>query len=1051
MDEVRQNKKQRELQEKLDSVRSSLDFVTRNNADMEDRMMEMMGPNAEGSEFLMQREIYTKGQYTPTKYDYGGTKLSSEEIALVNTAALCQPKSAMHGLRCSGKAEDTENVTSSFVFMYQDAMLTEELRKSIGPYIKATYNTARELGHDAIIAYNAGDPKPMAKILGDSIRQSNIYAINVAKFSSKATALVKNAERMMQLLEQDPALMENSGLDEAEMKRYRAVQVNSKLYQESLQAREALLLDAMGQQKLAPEEKQQYLATEALFRVVDGERARKSSETQESSPKYQQLEQEVIRLSIQTGQLRTEIEIAEKDPQQEAPEGKKRELMELEKQLDQRHAQLSEVGEITEPTETLNRMAENYEGVRQELTEHLLRQPKIQTLPEDLLDALNVLDSSENFRSLKAPVAERLEVLDTQRIEEYRQVSQIIAGDKKLKDASMDVYHTLGNLLKEDRTYIRSSDGKEFHICGSNKNPEKGTMGMLDVFAGPDYLDQPFSEVSRNMPSHFKMYCLSRGMTEDELCSLRKEPGPELKEKLLGWKDDFMQMVIDKDTDAISDMYVGICNMVEEDGARFRNVTAMCNLNETDPALLIKYSGKQNWMTQTLPRVGRSAKPGAVKLVAQINEKLQAAGKDYTFDSIGVPLDPLESIFQTGISKEELQKGSVEMMKVTQVEFMQRRTSVLPLQEMMSKPLPAGKSWLSNIVLGEEAQETYINLLGQYLGNGKPLEFIPEAIRRTKELKPAEIPVKPYRGAEQEATELSNLLNGNVRKNLFGGAKKNSDAYEAVRKAAEHAAAMEKQMEALRKAGMQPDEHALKAMKEAYQEMSSKAQSYLKARPNPRTEEGRERRAMIERCKELADRQCREAIRAEKQTAAIKQTEKNWPQPEKAPEPQKANEKTAVVWSMDDPCKLIQQLGKAAKNYLAENLKKPVPSHADAVEAMKLMVLADYLEHSESLKLKLKNSRDPLVAASSYLKVKPGSAFQKLTDAVKPEKDGDTLRYTEQSLAMMRSFVSGDGVRQTVRQCTDELRKGANKVFAQKKPENVPVQQEKKQISESVI
>jgi len=594
MDEVRQNKKQRELQEKLDSVRSSLDFVTRNNADMEDRMMEMMGPNAEGSEFLMQREIYTKGQYTPTKYDYGGTKLSSEEIALVNTAALCQPKSAMHGLRCSGKAEDTENVTSSFVFMYQDAMLTEELRKSIGPYIKATYNTARELGHDAIIAYNAGDPKPMAKILGDSIRQSNIYAINVAKFSSKATALVKNAERMMQLLEQDPALMENSGLDEAEMKRYRAVQVNSKLYQESLQAREALLLDAMGQQKLAPEEKQQYLATEALFRVVDGERARKSSETQESSPKYQQLEQEVIRLSIQTGQLRTEIEIAEKDPQQEAPEGKKRELMELEKQLDQRHAQLSEVGEITEPTETLNRMAENYEGVRQELTEHLLRQPKIQTLPEDLLDALNVLDSSENFRSLKAPVAERLEVLDTQRIEEYRQVSQIIAGDKKLKDASMDVYHTLGNLLKEDRTYIRSSDGKEFHICGSNKNPEKGTMGMLDVFAGPDYLDQPFSEVSRNMPSHFKMYCLSRGMTEDELCSLRKEPGPELKEKLLGWKDDFMQMVIDKDTDAISDMYVGICNMVEEDGARFRNVTAMCNLNETDPALLIKYSGKQS-------------------------------------------------------------------------------------------------------------------------------------------------------------------------------------------------------------------------------------------------------------------------------------------------------------------------------------------------------------------------------------------------------------------------------------------------------------------------
>lgn len=209
-------------------------------------------------------------------------------------------------------------------------------------------------------------------------------------------------------------------------------------------------------------------------------------------------------------------------------------------------------------------------------------------------------------------------------------------------------------ILKERFSYT-DMNGKEWVVEGEKQNPEKGTYGYLDVFATPEYMGQPFHEVSRNMFSHFKAYCVSRGMTEAELQELTS-PGmtDEMKNKLRDYKNDFMKMVFDKDLDKISDMYVFYAKEIEKDSDLFKNFAV------DDPegiknnvARLLKYGGAQSWYAQTINYKASSCTEAGNKMVEMVDEKLAKEGKSYKFENMFMPLYVAESMYAEGRSMTE--------------------------------------------------------------------------------------------------------------------------------------------------------------------------------------------------------------------------------------------------------------------------------------------------------------------------------------------------------------------------------------------------------------
>lgn len=262
------------------------------------------------------------------------------------------------------------------------------------------------------------------------------------------------------------------------------------------------------------------------------------------------------------------------------------------------------------------------------------------------------------------------------------------------------IYHNLDSILQENFSYT-DKEGKVWTVEGLQKNPEKGTYGVTDVFAGPEYLGQPFNEVSRNMFSHFKAYCLSRGMSEEELLELSApEMTDPVKDKLRNYKSDFMKMVFDKDLDKISDMYVNLAKEIEKDHDRFKS------LSVNDPEglranmpLIVKYAGAQSWYSQTIDYKGKNCKESGNQMVDMVNTKLEKDGKSYNFENMAWPVLAIEGLCQAPatLHAEMFEDEAFEENPMIHMSGHMANGQIAGLREQLEASEKKGGNWLANI------------------------------------------------------------------------------------------------------------------------------------------------------------------------------------------------------------------------------------------------------------------------------------------------------------------------------------------------------------------
>lgn len=237
--------------------------------------------------------------------------------------------------------------------------------------------------------------------------------------------------------------------------------------------------------------------------------------------------------------------------------------------------------------------------------------------------------------------------------------------------ATQKVNNHLTDILAENFSYT-DKNGKTWTIDGVQNDTEKeaqGIYGLEKIFELPEFKGQPFREASRNAHSHFKTYCIANGLTEAELAELSgDEVSDELKDKLRDYKKEFMKMIIDKDLDKISNMYVYMAKEIENDKEKFET------LSVDDPddlknkkLFFLKYSGAQSWYGQTFDYQGKNATEKINEVVKMIDDKLKADGKLYEFSSLKWPLDTIDTVCQASANLEpeyfedEESKGMIEM------------------------------------------------------------------------------------------------------------------------------------------------------------------------------------------------------------------------------------------------------------------------------------------------------------------------------------------------------------------------------------------------------
>ena len=262
------------------------------------------------------------------------------------------------------------------------------------------------------------------------------------------------------------------------------------------------------------------------------------------------------------------------------------------------------------------------------------------------------------------------------------------------------IFNTLTGILEEKYTHV-DSKGITRVISGSKNNKEANTLGITEIFASPEFMGQPFREVSRNMFSHFKMYCLTKGLSEKELLSLAEpEIKPELKTKLLEMKKGFLDMVIEKDNERISDMYVSVFEMLNSDKDRILKLTpGNIKALKDDPAAVLKYSGSQSWYAQTFDHEGSAESEKTKELIGMIDKKLADKGFDFTYNHAALPLNVTESIGEmpSYLSSEYITYDNMSPESPHSAKIMYTNNVIALLQDRYKdfSAENSGKSWLN--------------------------------------------------------------------------------------------------------------------------------------------------------------------------------------------------------------------------------------------------------------------------------------------------------------------------------------------------------------------
>lgn len=147
--------------------------------------------------------------------------------------------------------------------------------------VYAAFDTAKE----AIQAYQDGKPEKLGRYLGEGLRNlvSGFATHAVSGLDKTSGGLA--ARRILEVLDNHPDLMANSGLSEKELQDARGSVSLSEISLNGLKAKLVLRQAAAGLKELSPEEKGRCLADLTLLEL-SGKAIKTAQETYESTPEY---------------------------------------------------------------------------------------------------------------------------------------------------------------------------------------------------------------------------------------------------------------------------------------------------------------------------------------------------------------------------------------------------------------------------------------------------------------------------------------------------------------------------------------------------------------------------------------------------------------------------------------------------------------------------------------------------------------------------------------------------------------------------------------------
>lgn len=407
----------------------------------------------------------------------------------------------------------------------------------------------------------------------------------------------------------------------------------------------------------------------------------------------------------------------------------------------------------------------------------------------------------------------------------------------------------INEILNEEMTYTDNA-GVTRTVKGFENDRQNNTYGTKNIFDTNEFRGKPFNEVSRNMHSHFKMFCLTKGMTDDEILSLADEnPSPEVLDKMRGLKEEFFQMVTNKDTDKIADMYVDICEYFENNLPIINKCTNPEGvLNAVDYITLTRGSGSYLQQTLNLNEGHRTEEQN--ELIKKINDRLVKKGKTYTLNDVEKTTMPLEYTATPMDRYVEFMKNDAVVNKPEidlnfEIDDLKREDFEDDhlYENYVAKNLFAVIDITNKF--NENAKRDEKNPLNTFstVDNGKYVQQVAVADIFDSVLDNAYFSEIDSMAV---ADELTNKLANNHKHNIWGKEKKNTDEYE-------HVLNQLKKVQKLEHDYADMKDIPVKDIEDGYKKLIEVTQNYLDLR-DPKSTEGKDRYKLMLETMDLAKR-----------------------------------------------------------------------------------------------------------------------------------------------------------------------------------------------------
>lgn len=431
----------------------------------------------------------------------------------------------------------------------------------------------------------------------------------------------------------------------------------------------------------------------------------------------------------------------------------------------------------------------------------------------------------------------------------------------------------------DERMEIADKFGETHVLEGPKSNPKEGTIGTLEAFAkGTKYYGNPFLEVSRNMGSHLKAYCISKGLTDEELESMSLlEPPEETKNKIREMKKDFLKMVYDMDKDKVAEFYADLAGKVENDIEKMQDIATLApDKLESNSAVFLKYYGSQSYWSQTTDYKGSNETEDIREMVGMCNDKLEQRGKKYDFENLHLitNIDFAVQSFSTkkfGAQKTEIAPAILQMGfgKLAGMQIMAERKGMVGTK---------------NEKLANSCKDP-----NEYDG-----EFFAEAMMKS----PEEMVKEGQLRTSVDVDGLKNEMQSNVR-TVWGIKRKNSPEYQAVLDSLTAISDLNK-----------ADKKDEKAIDEQYKILEAATKKYLDGR-DPSTKSGEDRYRLVLRAKDISDgyalnakmREAEAKYKEEKRNKPVVKEQINAEKLAKESGVEKPMEKTVPVFQNNSPTK----------------------------------------------------------------------------------------------------------------------------------------------------